>query len=303
MTPQYDDKIEVLSTSDKIGVFPLQPTSRQCVDSSGLSCHEIISLACLVGGIVLSVGREAYGDSLDWMRDMVVREAEATGFPNVDASALDVKFVTGPLGTSFIVVGVFVLVLAAFGILVSTGRFRTLLFVYVGATSLLLISLIVVIMCAYADRSAFEKPVKKMLKKSLEDFTGISGSDATTLGWNAVMMHFNCCGVDDYTDFDVSTNWDDQIVGFRMHAPAACCVERRDPPRCTRRVNLDEKTYYDRGCYEPLFHYVASETALVLSTAYFLVMLEFLCLFFSTWVTCVMVSKTSDKVGVMDYMY
>ncbi|GFO43121.1 hypothetical protein PoB_006962600 [Plakobranchus ocellatus] len=41
MTPQYDDKIEVPSTSDKIGVNLLQPKSRRCAVSSGLCCHEV----------------------------------------------------------------------------------------------------------------------------------------------------------------------------------------------------------------------------------------------------------------------
>ncbi|GFO33149.1 histone-lysine N-methyltransferase SETMAR [Plakobranchus ocellatus] len=40
MTPRYDDKIGVLSTSDKIGVFFLQPKSRRSAVPSGLCCHE-----------------------------------------------------------------------------------------------------------------------------------------------------------------------------------------------------------------------------------------------------------------------
>ena len=252
---------------------------------------------------MLLLGQEAYGDSLDWMRDIVVKEAEIVGVTNLDASALDVKFVTGPLGSAFLVTGSVVLLLAVLGIVASTGRFTSLLYIYVAVTSLIMLGLTITVVCAYADSGSFNTPVKKMLKESLEDFTGIAGTDATTLGWNAVMMHFNCCGVDSFEDFSVSTYWVREVRGITLVTPLACCEEIKDPPKCGKLNKYEKKTFYDRGCYEPLFRYVAAETALIIFVVYFLLFMEFICLFLSVLITCVLVSKAPDQVKVMDFLY
>ncbi|RUS89819.1 hypothetical protein EGW08_002431 [Elysia chlorotica] len=263
----------------------------------------IAGLGCIAGGVVLVLGRGTYGNSLDWLRETVVKEAAASGITDLDASALDVPFVTGPVGAVFLVTGSVVLVLAILGIAASCGRFKALLYVYVAANSLLMIGLTVTVICAYADKSSFETPIKKMLKESLEDFTGIAGTDATTLGWNSIMMHFNCCGVDSFEDFSVSTYWVKEVGGITLVTPIACCEEMEDPPKCAKLNKYEKKTFYDRGCYDPLFRYVASETALLMFIMYFLLFMEFICLFLSVLVTCVMVSKTPDRMKVMDFMY
>ena len=249
------------------------------------------------------MGSEAYGDSLDWMRDLVVKEAEEAGVFGVDPSALDVEFVTKPVGIVFLVIGLVVLALAAFGIVTSTGRFRVLIYVYTVVTALILTGLTITVICAYADPGAFNKPVKKLLKDSLYDFTGIAGNDTTTLGWNAVMLHFNCCGVDGYEDFSVAEDWVPEVNGIKLVTPIACCEIRKNPPKCAKKNKFEKKTFYDRGCYDPLFHYVAAETGLLLFTVYFLLFMEFLCLFFGVLMTCVMISKSPDRVRVMDFMY
>lgn len=274
-----------------------------------LVCNIILVLAgmgCLAGGIVLSLGQEAYGESLDWMRERVVTEAEKAGVTNLDASALDLKFVTGPVGSAFLAIGSIVLLLAVLGIVASCGRFKIVLYIYVALTSIFMIGTSIAVLVAYSDSSAFAKPVKKRMKETLADFTGIIGTDATTLGWNAVMLHFNCCGVDNYEDFSVSANWERKTTfGFKLITPVACCetTKIKDPPQCARRSKYETRTFYDRGCYEPLFRYVRTETGVILFVTYFLLFMEFICLFLSVTVTCVMVSKSPDEMRVMDFMY
>ncbi|GFR93905.1 tetraspanin [Elysia marginata] len=285
-----------------------------CYESSSrarlalLVCNIILvvsGLGCLAAGVVLSMGQDAYGDSLDWMRNTVVKNAEAAGITDLDASALDVKFVTGPVSSAFLVTGSVVLVLAVLGIVASCGRFQTVLYVYVGVNSLVMVGITITVVTAYADSGSFEKPTKRLLKESLVDFTGIAGTDATTLGWNAIMMHFNCCGVDSFEDFSESPDWVREVNGISLVTPIACCLEEeiKNPPKCGKLNKYEKKTFYDRGCYEPLFHFVATQSGALMFTMYFLLFMEFICLFLSVLITCVMVSKSPDTMRVMDFMY
>ncbi|XP_012942539.1 uncharacterized protein LOC106012879 [Aplysia californica] len=161
----------------------------------------------------------------------------------------------------------------------------------------LLFAQTVVTICAYIDRTPFDSTVKEMLKESLLEWTGIDGEDGNSLGWNAIMSYFRCCGVDNFSDAAASPVWAKTIdfvdQSANLVTPFICCTVKSDAPNCatsTGNAYLTQ-TYFNRGCYQPMWDYITSHTGLIITVVFLIFLFEFLCLFFAVWNICGWKSK------------
>ncbi|CAL1529008.1 unnamed protein product [Lymnaea stagnalis] len=254
----------------------------------------LIALTCIAGGAVLLIGRTAYGSDLQFLRDDLTTSAKSMGLTTLDVSALDVIFITIPLGVVLVIFGVLITAICILGIIAGSGQFYKFVIVYLVLISCLYFTQIVVIICAYIDRTPFDTTVKQLLKLTLESYTGDAGKDSITLGWNAIMSYKKCCGVDGYEDFAVATGWTKVAL---QQTPRMCCITKAAAFTCTLTANYQTQTYYNRGCYDHIWDYVTSNTGLIIFTVFFIVLLEFLCIFFASWILCNRRSKGPTKVG------
>ncbi|CAL1529007.1 unnamed protein product [Lymnaea stagnalis] len=262
----------------------------------------IISMACLGGGIVLVMGRSVYGSELKWLQDELTGSSKSLGVSNLDVSKLDVIFITLPLGAVLILFGLLMLVISILGTIAASGQFYKFVIVYLVLISCLFFTQTVVIICAYIDRTPFDSTVKNLLKYTLEGYAGDTGTDGLTLGWNAVMSYKKCCGVDSYGDFAVSTAWTPKTLGGEtLVTPGICCIVKVNPPACANNVKYSTDTYHNRGCYQHIWDHVTSNTGLIIFTVFFIVLLEFLCIFFSCWILCGVCSRGASKVDPYRY--
>ncbi|XP_059177786.1 tetraspanin-9-like [Physella acuta] len=255
----------------------------------------LVALACVGCGVVLILGRALYGSQLGWLQD------ELRSFnTKLDVSQLDVTFVTLPLGAALITVGFLIAVVCILGIIAASGHFYKLTLVYLVVLSCLFFAESVVVICSYIDRTPFDSTVKVYMKSSLSGYKGDSGADSTSLGWNAVMLHLKCCGVDSYADF---TSWSKTTANQVI--PGACCVKpfKGDPCSEKSQYNQPNMTYYDRGCYNLVWDYVTSNTGLIIFDVFFIVVLQFLNIFFTVWIICQFKSRGFTRVGVYRNMY
>ncbi|KAK0048672.1 tetraspanin-9 [Biomphalaria pfeifferi] len=260
----------------------------------------VIALVCLAGGVVLVLGRSVYGAELSFLKQSVGDAAANFVFsPTLDTSLLDVIFVTIPLGAVLIIFGLLISIICILGIIGSCGQYYKFIIVYLVLTSCLFFMQIVIIICAYIDKTPFDSTVKDLLKLSLSGYTGDTGTDSLTLGWNAIMTYKKCCGVDGYSDFSVATGWSKQYKAVNIETPIMCCITKTPASSltCAITANFKTETYYNRGCYEHIWDYVTSDTGLILFTVFFIVVLEFLCIFFAAWLICNRRSKGITKVG------
>ncbi|KAH9514407.1 hypothetical protein Btru_025165 [Bulinus truncatus] len=258
----------------------------------------LIALTCIAGGIVLIIGRSVYGSELSFLKQDLSNSATSLGItPTLDTSLLDIIFITIPLGAVLIIFGVLIVAICILGIIGASGRYYKFLIVYLVLISCLYFAQIVVIICAYIDRTPFDSTVKSLLKLSLSSYTGDTGTDSITLGWNAVMSYKKCCGVDDYSDFSVASGWTKTFKTNAIVTPVMCCIDKTGAPGCADSTNYLTKTYYNKGCYSHIWDYVTSNTGLIIFTVFFIVLLEFLCIFFAAWIICNRRSKGFTKVG------
>lgn len=68
-----------------------------------------------------------------------------------------------------------------------------------------------------------KEEVQNFFKATIKEYkTSEKESDGPTLMWNQMMARLECCGVNNYNDFDTSTFW--QINKGSRVAPDACCI-------------------------------------------------------------------------------
>lgn len=267
--------------------------------------QQLIACACIGGGAVLIIGRSVYGSGLEFLRkDLSTSAAQIRDTNDLKVSDLDVSFITVPLGVILLIFGVIIGTLCILGIIAASGQFYTFIIVYMVLLACVFFVQVVILICVYIDRTPFDNTVKLLLKNTLSGFTDINGEDSLTLGWNAVMSYKKCCGVDGFADFKIAGYPKDVKSGSTTvkaaTTPQICCINKAGPKKCAEDPNYKTETYYNYGCYEHMWDYVTSETGLIIFAVYFIMLLEYLCLFFSLWLVCLRRSMGISKVSNYD---
>lgn len=143
------------------------------------------------------------------------------------------------------------------------------------------------ITCAY--RYEVERSTKSLLRSSLENHFSVSEKpNAVSLAWNFVMAEFQCCGVDNYTDFQRSRTFLNSRSSHQI-LPPACCIlnqEQYPPyfePEDTNCLSAPTSynSYFLKGCYDKLFTRILAHLNPVLITIICLVTLELLAIIFA----------------------
>jgi len=74
-------------------------------------------------------------------------------------------------------------------------------------------------------RPQAQDEVELLLKASLQQhYSTARQPNAVSLAWDAVMRRFDCCGVNNYTDFEKAVLWQTNKT-FEQVMPAACCIQ------------------------------------------------------------------------------
>ncbi|XP_068248834.1 LOW QUALITY PROTEIN: tetraspanin-1-like [Palaemon carinicauda] len=111
-----------------------------------------------------------------------------------------------------------------------------------------------------------EEELQNFLKLTLKKYYSTqSTANSMTVSWNALMAELKCCGVNNYTDFELASMWQtNKTDGMVM--PVACCILEGDPkkfkpldPSCVSDPT-PENSYFLTGCLgrlqENTFYYL-----------------------------------------------
>ncbi|XP_019880713.1 tetraspanin-18 [Aethina tumida] len=141
---------------------------------------------------------------------------------------------------------------------------------------------------AIGYKSKAEEETKNLLKTTISKYyTGSESGNAVTLSWDHLQAGLQCCGVDDYTDYQKNEIFarEGKVI------PESCCVLEGDPLKfkplastCTTSPN-DVNSYYKKGCFQTVVNLIMSNLNIVIFTCVGLGLIEIIGIFFAFCLT------------------
>ncbi|XP_058121233.1 tetraspanin-18 [Anopheles ziemanni] len=116
---------------------------------------------------------------------------------------------------------------------------------------------------AYKDRARTE--TKNYLQTTISKYytsNDYNKTDAVTLMWNFMMTELECCGVDDYRDFELSEKWNATKGEHKI--PEACCKQPAEGNCPSQRTKTN---HFEKGCYTALTDWILRNRDLVIIVA------------------------------------
>ncbi|XP_041961295.1 tetraspanin-16-like isoform X1 [Alosa sapidissima] len=174
-------------------------------------------LMMILSGIILISGFVVLGVGI-WIN---------IGTNNFVKSVGDFSSQLGIISTVCTVAGAGLSLLGFIGCYGAWAEKRTLILVYFVTVSLLFLAEIAMALMVIIYRNRVEDFIRKASKETLlESYKGPTAQDGISVGWNAIMTTFKCCGVENSTlDFVGSTFTN--VTGLLY--PKTCCVDMEDP--------------------------------------------------------------------------
>ncbi|KAK2155336.1 hypothetical protein LSH36_242g01033 [Paralvinella palmiformis] len=222
---------------------------------------QLLGVILLVIGIILKTG---------WvLLDKYVFPLLGSGDDTTTQSSIgDVSItdsLSGALASSsyvFIGLGIFILVAGFLGCAGACCKIRTLLIIYVVLIVLVLLAQLIFIILLSTDK--LNDSIKTNLKNEInQTYGGISDKTVTSLSFNAIMMQYNCCGVENFEEFLWASKWnrfyqievDGSTENVTLQIPIACCKTTGAfpevdllTPNCTWDPNIDNSNMNNILC-------------------------------------------------------
>lgn len=156
----------------------------------------------------------------------------------------------------FIVVGVFVTLIAFFGCCSACTDNKCMMGTFATLMALILIAEIGVAVTIVIYKQQALAVVADAMKNGLNGY-GQTGKDGVTVGWNKIQQNFECCGVNSPIDWTTSKQFNNT-----QDAPDSCCNIETDG--CGKGKNFDPfKDLNAEGCLKKFGDFVESNVFLV----------------------------------------
>jgi uncharacterized membrane protein len=179
---------------------------------------------------------------------------------------MDFQKVFGSVAVLLIVVGLVIAGLAFLGWCGNCcGGYKIIRMLY---TILLAIFIFVqVVFVAMFFSGKFNARIQDRMRGNLiNEYGGIDDMSLSSICWNYVMLKYDCCGVDNYRDFNDSVKWnrtktlnfDGTLASVELVTPVACCQTTGTFPQidvvsdqCAIAPN-DTISNWEKGCWTSL---------------------------------------------------
>ncbi|XP_062614982.1 tetraspanin-18-like [Saccostrea cucullata] len=146
-----------------------------------------------------------------------------------------------------------ILIVAMFGCCGGCCKAKCSLITYIVLTSFLLVVELLMVIIVYSDEKLVIDSIKEIVLLTLNDYTGLTGENVQTLGWNFVMIKYKCCGLIDYKDFKRS-NWTNKVSTstseYTLATPIVCCdpLPKSDNLTCATQTSAGNTAI--TGCFD-----------------------------------------------------
>jgi len=156
----------------------------------------------------------------------------------------------------FIVVGVFVTMIAFFGCCAACTDNKCMMGTFAVLMALILIAEIGVAVTIIIYKGKAYAVVADAMKNGLNGY-GQQGKEGVTVGWDKIQERFVCCGVEGPNDWTTSKTFNNT-----ENAPKSCCTVESDT--CGEGTNKDPWTgLHTEGCLEKFQAFVEGNVYLV----------------------------------------
>jgi len=151
----------------------------------------------------------------------------------------------GYCGIAFCVFGGIMIFISFLGCCGSLKEVRCLLCLYGFVLLLILIAEIGVGIFAGVYSGKLKELLAPQLQRNIQsEYMGdYQNKTIASIGWDAIMLNFECCGVYSYVDFNETKNWDSNGT-----IPRACCKFTSIPANSWTSATVPEN-YVDSTCY------------------------------------------------------
>ncbi|XP_069461328.1 tetraspanin-4-like [Ambystoma mexicanum] len=188
-------------------------------------------------------------------------------FPSLSAASL------------FMVAGSVIMVVGFIGCLGALTEHRCLLLTFFVVLLVIFLLEVVGMLLFITLRDKFHKYAEVDLKASLQ-FYDQEGNQGLTNAWDLVQIEFHCCGVGNYTDWEVI---------LKEHSvPKSCCRE------VTERCTSDSDVWWKDPCYMKVQKYVSDNISFVWIFAACIIVIQVLGLVFSLVMYCQVVKAEKN---------
>ncbi|KAJ8308211.1 hypothetical protein KUTeg_013085 [Tegillarca granosa] len=146
----------------------------------------------------------------------------------LDELNVDLSSVLNSIALIFIIAGAFILLVGFLGCAGACCKFRPLLVIYAIIVLLLFILQVAAVAVTLTMRSSVDKVLKTALNDTLvKKYKGDNSTETLSIAFNN--MFFKCCGVDDYMDVKLATNWIRNYTvngnSYTLETPIHCCKD------------------------------------------------------------------------------
>ncbi|KAK7492413.1 hypothetical protein BaRGS_00016286 [Batillaria attramentaria] len=187
---------------------------------------------------------------------------------------------------AFILLGVFFFLLGIVGCIGACCKVKCFLVLYAVVIGIIIVGEIVFVVLLFTIRDTLEDTLRSPLYESLENsYEGLNSSTAISLGWN----FFKCCGVENYTDFEKATKWQQHRnysignVTYELKVPIACCKLNGSFPDV-------------KGCYNALMDFLLDNSDIMIGVGAAVAAVEVLMFIFAICVCHAANRKNIDEV-------
>ncbi|XP_061163805.1 tetraspanin-9-like [Saccostrea echinata] len=252
----------------------------------------LIGITLLVVGSVVRWGDDFMNNIL---QDSYSRLASALKDAGADANLNDFNIAdfVGDATLAFIILGAFFFVLGILGCVGACCQVKCMLVVYVVFLVILLLVEITFIILIFAVRSEVDSWIKKPFKKAIkEEYKGIHSKESISIAINFVSVEFECCGVDNYSDFNSSTLWRNETVNeTNPLIPVICCKNRTSDAikSCVENPNQNNSYAY-QGCYNAIDNWLIKNQNIMIGVGAAVLAVELLLMIFA-----LVVCKSGEK--------
>ncbi|XP_062412017.1 tetraspanin-16-like isoform X2 [Sardina pilchardus] len=192
------------------------------------------------------------------------------GTNNFVKSITDISSQLGVISTICTAAGAGLALLGLVGCYGAWAEKRTLILLYFVVVSLLFLAEIAMALMVMLYKDKVEDVIRTAGKETLlESYKGPTAKDGISVGWNAIMTNFKCCGVENSTlDFVGSTFTNDTGLLY----PKTCCVNMEDP-NCNG-MDTSPSLLHPTSCDVKIIGFIRSQSLILGSTAAVICVLE-----------------------------
>ncbi|KAK3583201.1 hypothetical protein CHS0354_025720 [Potamilus streckersoni] len=255
--------------------------------SCGLKCCKYILflvnlLVFMIGAAAVAVGIWALADKTNKL-DPLTKIGANTGDFNV----------VGLLQTGAIVMvvgGGIVVIISFLGCCGAIKENSCMMCLYAGLLILILLLEVAAVVLAAVFRSKFEAEAKGFLKNNINNtYQGIlSTKEPFSLAIDFAQVWFDCCGIDNYTDFEGAVKWNKTIsINTTMKIPPSCCILNKDAffkdqasvqPSNANCTQSGDDSNMNKSCWKNILDFLQRQATIVLGVAIGVVAAELLCI-------------------------